>query len=296
MNKPTPAEAQAFSDKSHVRGAWDTESGRNENGFPYKLAGHLLSRKRAGVAWVSSKIGHGDMVCDLGCGKGAYARWFLLHKNAHVVAVDWSFNALRSIKSPAFGKVSRVCADLSSLPLKTAVVDAAWSVDTLGHLLDTNKALDEWRRILKDESNLFLHSECSDYSERWPDREIRKKAGYDPIAHMDGHFGLLKSEKIYAELKTRFRVYSFQSPAGLAGWLIGYPEKYFIAFKKAHMPLLAGICKILSLIKKMPFIGIILRAINTLSNSMELLLGICGGGSCFARLQKNDENRYEFDH
>ncbi len=284
--KTSTCQARNFATQKHTSGDWNTAFSHRYS-LVKKLAGKLLSRKHAGVAWLASLTATDSLVCDLGCGKGAYTYWMLSHTRANIVAVDWSICALKSITPPLSGKILPVCADVSALPFKANSFSYAYSIDTLGHVLDSYKAIQEWERIMDVHGHMFLHSEINDYIHRWPTRIVLKRAGFDPVAVMDGHFGLKNSFAIKQELQKSFQILSTQSPAGYLGWIFGYPEKYHIAFNHAHMPFFAFICFLMAGVKRVPVLGIVLRSINIFSNTIELLFGACGGGSLFAKLTKN---------
>jgi hypothetical protein len=93
-------------------------------------------------------------------------------------------------------------------------------------------------------------------------------------------------EELHAVIARRFQIDSSWSPAGLTGWLTGYPEKYRLAFAKARLPLLVGLTALFALVKRLPLLGTLLRLKNSLLNRLELALGLQGGGSFFAMCRK----------
>jgi hypothetical protein len=97
----------------------------------------------------------------------------------------------------------------------------------------------------------------------------------------------MESAALRALYVRRFHLETFFSPAGVLGWLLGYPEKYRPLFFQARFFVLAGLCGCMALVKKIPFAGWLLRLVNALGNRMELLVGLSGGGSCFAVLKKH---------
>jgi hypothetical protein len=106
--------------------------------------------------------------------------------------------------------------------------------------------------------------------------------GRDLLAQRDGHIGLRESFDLCSALKTRFTLEEAFSPAGLLGWLIGYPEKYLSAFWAAGHPMPYAACCFFAAVKRTPGAGALLRLVNAWTNKLELLLGITGGGSFFA--------------
>jgi ubiquinone/menaquinone biosynthesis C-methylase UbiE len=283
--------SRTFSTQKHVQGHWDTSISKTSNGLARGLLSYL-SYKRKGVDALARAMGAQTpgFVFDAGAGKGAYAHWFLGKKTTTIIAIDWSFDALRGLCAPRQGCIIPVCADLHMLPFKSGVADALYSIDTLGHVDNCAKALDEFLRICKPASLLFIHSECNDYRLRWPDRWLIKRLHKDLLAEYDGHLSLHRSEELYALYSRRFHVKSFVNPAGYFGWLLGYPEKYRMAFAAARFKSMTLITSIFAMLKKLPIIGICVRFVNAFTNHCEVFFGLQGGGSCFAALKTPDQS------
>jgi ubiquinone/menaquinone biosynthesis C-methylase UbiE len=289
MSQNTPDQLRKFSDQKHVAGHWNTKSVYIGSSIIRALA-NFMSLKRQGVDQLAKTLGNKNQeikILDLGSGNGAYSRWFLGRTPATCIATDWSIEALRSIKKTRCGKVLAVAADIHYLPFKQESFDASFSIDVLGHVASTERVLDELLRVVKPGALQFLHSECADYRRRWPDKALIRKMGRDAGVQADGHVSLMESEVLRALYVRRFRIDSFESPAGMLGWLIGYPEKYRPLFNDAGMFALGLLAAVFGSIKKMPLLGQALRLLNAGTNRLEILLGINGGGSCFAVLRKH---------
>jgi SAM-dependent methyltransferase len=290
MRSTTPLslkQQRDFSRGQHHRRRWDTRRAFIRSAAVRSFCG-LLSLKRSGIGRLNGFLkGALAPVLDLGAGNGAYAYWLLGgNPAATVVALDWSAEALRECPAPPRGKIMRVCGDAHLLPFRSRAFSGAYSIDTLGHLADFHKVLDELLRVTAPSATVFLHSECSDYRRRWPDRRLIAATGKDLGAEIDGHFFLRTTNELYQAYSRRFAVQHFYSPAGLLGWALGYPEKYLVMYRAAGWRVLAVLCALLAAVKKTPGLGIALRLINSLSNRIELFLGLSGGGSCFAFLKK----------
>ena len=275
-----------FSTDKHTRGQWDTRVTTARNPF-VRAAISYCSFKRAFVDKLA-KIAQGDhFVLDGGCGKGAYSHWYLGKRPTAVcIAVDWSEAALRTIRPSAGGRILRLCADMRFLPLKSASMDALFSIDTLGHIDNCASALDEFSRVCKNGAPLFLHSECGDYRKKWPDNVLIRRLGEDLLARYDGHDFLIDAVELYTLFSRRFQIQSFIHPAGYCGFFLGYPEKYRMAFIQAHCRFLAFLTAVFALLKKTPALGLSIRLLNALTNHCEVFLGLKGGGSCFALMKK----------
>jgi|WetSurMetagenome_2_1015567.scaffolds.fasta_scaffold00479_11 SAM-dependent methyltransferase len=287
-----PFDAPSFSDGKHARGEWDTSALAYRKG-PLRAAAGYISAKRRGVTRLADAAGTPRLVLDAGAGSGAYAIWFLARTPCTVVSVDIARAGLKKIvpalqKSGVAGRAFPVCADIEALPFKNAAFDAAFSVDALGHVGNAAAALDELARTCRPGAPLFVHSECADYQSRWPDRALIARLGEDVPAARDGHIGLRASRELRELYGRRFRVVSFTSPAGLLGWLLGYPEKYREAFERAGWVCLSRVATAFAVVKKLPVLGPLLRFVNATTNHAEILLGLSGGGSSFAFLKRTD--------
>jgi len=281
-----PYSTHSFSTEKHARGQWNTRALEFRNPAVRAIASYM-SYKRSGVDKLAKTATAARFTLDAGAGKGAYGGWFLGRRpSARVIAADWSFQALRAIRSPKRGRVLPVCADLQNLPFKSGSIGALFSVDTLGHVSDIGAALDEFLRVCEPGSPLFVHSECGDYRTRWPDRELIVRLEKDLPAEVDGHVSLYRADELYAMYSRRFFVRSFINPAGYLGWLIGYPEKYHRAFLDARWGWPAAITAVMAAFKNHRPFNVIVRLLNALSNHSEVFFGLKGGGSCFAELKR----------
>jgi GT2 family glycosyltransferase len=279
------SEQRKFSESKHYAGQWDSADIFSSNPIIRELINYF-SFKRREVDKLSLMCSNQDLAVDLGAGQGSYSAWFRGRNGYKVISIDWSFNALAKLKKLNKNNLL-LCADLHFLPIKPDKIDALFSIDTLGHLNNQEKALDEILRVCRGGAKLFLHSECSDYKSRWPDSWLIKKTGCDMPAEYDGHISLRPSYEIRSLISQRFHLTRFYSPMGIAGWLTGYPEKYAPAFKKSGNQILYYLAVVFAFIKKTPLAGNILRFLNVTINKIELLLRIEGGGSCFAFAEKN---------
>jgi ubiquinone/menaquinone biosynthesis C-methylase UbiE len=282
MRGLSKSEAFRISRSRHVNGAWATWKAPSPSRL-VRLAAHFISFKRAGISHLAKRTRPHDIGLDSGAGNGAYAHWLLDAAPCTVVALDWTLEALRAIEQPLNGKILRVCADACHPPFRDRCFDFFYTIDALGHIPQWTRCLDELERMLKPNRPFFVHSECADYRGRWPDRMLIKTSGRDSLALLDGHLGLALSKEIQKALVSRFVVESFFSPAGLLGWMWGYPEKYRKAFDESGKRVPALLTQLFAVIKRAPVAGALLRVLNACSNRFELLLGLSGGGSCFAR-------------
>ncbi|MBN1758458.1 MAG: methyltransferase domain-containing protein [Chitinispirillaceae bacterium] len=271
-----------FSRAQYLSGRWHTTVLRRSHPLLTRLL-KSISFKYEEMDRFTSRCFPGALVVDLGAGIGSYAGFFLRHTAATLIAVDWSPEALGRISVSTEEPLWKICADAHFLPFKPATIDALYSIDTLGHLRRQEQALDEIHRVCRSGAPLFLHSECADYRSRWPDRMLIRKLGSDRIAELDGHVGIRPAADMRILYERRFSIDRFFSPAGMSGWLTGYPEKYLPLFLKSRtlLPVLPTL--ICAVFRKLPFCKPIMRLLNTFTNRVELFLGLQGGGSCFAQ-------------
>jgi len=288
---------RALSENYHQSGKWQTRVSSSRNPLVRSLWNYC-SYKRRGIDMLASRHVKPGFALDVGAGNGAYSHWFLGKcPNTKLIALDWSFTALQNITDPRQkGKIFKICADIHYLPFKPGIFETLFSIDTLGHVSHIEKVLDEILRISTCDSTIFLHSECKDYQSRWPDTQLIHENKNDMLAELDGHFFLKTSSSLYTLYSQRFQVKSFFNPAGLLGWMLGYPEKYRLAFKKARLYFLVFVTFLFATIKKIPVCNVILKLVNATTNHLELFLGLSGGGSCFAFLEKLDPAKTDSDN
>lgn len=95
-----------------------------------------------------ARLSPGALVADLGCGPGRQFGW-LRQRGCEVLGVDLSVGMLALAADRAAGRVA--AGDLRALPLRSAVLDGAWSSYALLHLDDDGlaAALAELRRVLR---------------------------------------------------------------------------------------------------------------------------------------------------
>lgn len=279
---PPSRELRSFSSLKHVDGKWNTASVCIRWNFLRRCATYM-SFKRALIDKFSATLPPAARVLEVGCGVGAYARWIVCAKpTVAVIAIDWSIEALARIPPSTHTSLHRVCADAHHLPFKTNSFDGAYSVDTFGHLHSICSALREIARTTRVNAPVAFHSECRDYRSRWPDAKLIAKLGSDMPAELDGHYFLHTSQRIQQLYAVCFCLSQFYSPAGVLGWLLGYPEKYRPAFVHAQWYGCTTLTLLCAMLKRLPLVGLILRFVNVTTNHLELRFNLTGGGSCFA--------------
>ncbi len=99
----------------------------------------------------------GLKVLEIGCGRGGFSK-YLLEQGANLVAADFSDSAVAITKLLLSGKSNLECvvADIESLPFPDNTFDIVISLETLEHIPDPDKGLQELIRVSKIDSRLII--------------------------------------------------------------------------------------------------------------------------------------------
>ncbi len=118
-----------------------------------------LDRARRQAAMLTDLL-HGvtapARIVDVGCGDGAATR-LAAQRNPghHVMGVDWSADALGRAKLHGLTLIQGGV-DTPGLPVATGTVDVVIMSELIEHLVDTDSAIEEVRRVLKPAGSLLL--------------------------------------------------------------------------------------------------------------------------------------------
>jgi len=101
-----------------------------------------------------------DRILDQGCGTGRYS--FTLYKLGYenIVGMDFSPKLLEIAKENAKKlnyEIKFVEGDIRNMPFKDGSFDVVISAGVIEHVPETEKAMSEISRVLKDEGYLFIH-------------------------------------------------------------------------------------------------------------------------------------------
>ncbi|HVV23321.1 MAG TPA: class I SAM-dependent methyltransferase [Pseudonocardiaceae bacterium] len=93
-------------------------------------------------------------IVDVGCGDGAATALVAgLDPRHHVVGVDWSARAVATARAHGFHLVG---GGVDALPIASGAADVVIMSEVIEHLVDTDAALDEARRVLRPGGVLLL--------------------------------------------------------------------------------------------------------------------------------------------
>lgn len=97
----------------------------------------------------------GDRVCDVGCGYGGPARWFVRETGAKVVAVTNSPKQAAFAREAGGGVAVRLT-DWLENGLPEDSFDAVVAVESISHFSEPGPAIQEMARVLKSEGSIVI--------------------------------------------------------------------------------------------------------------------------------------------
>lgn len=160
--------------------------------FPNKIYNFLLPK-------VQNKV-----VLDLGCGTGKFMQKFY-KVTAKYYGLDLSSKQLEIAKKKVKdGNIKFICSSAENIPLSDNSIDVIISTWVLGTILETdrrNKVLEEMKRVLKKDGNIYLvendiGGEFEEIRNRYPN--IKKTKEYNDWIELNGF-------KIESQFKTYFQ-------------------------------------------------------------------------------------------
>jgi ubiquinone/menaquinone biosynthesis C-methylase UbiE len=143
---------------------WQTTSGQ-----PFEQLDYSLNPRppRMVYDWVrAAGIAEGDIIVDVGCGKGNHAYDLSRQFGCRVVGLDPVWSNLkaaqhlgkfeRMIDSAACQRVSFQEASMEAIPLPSGSIDLVWCHDMLVHVVELQTAMDESSRVLKPGGTMIV--------------------------------------------------------------------------------------------------------------------------------------------
>jgi SAM-dependent methyltransferase len=105
---------------------------------------------------LSSEIGSGDRVLDLGCGSGTFTGVAAAAGAASVIGAEVAEAALARARTAHPGLDFRLVPIDGPLPLEDASADLIWCSEVIEHIADTSAWLSEVHRVLAPGGRLLL--------------------------------------------------------------------------------------------------------------------------------------------
>jgi ubiquinone/menaquinone biosynthesis C-methylase UbiE len=123
----------------------------------------------------------GSVIADMGCGTGSVTAGLARHA-ARVLAVDSSAAMLKAARRRMAGmaNVQLIRADLSTVPVDTASVDAALLILVLSYVEEPREVLREAARILKPDGRVVVVDLLPHDSEDFRRRMAHRRTGFPP--------------------------------------------------------------------------------------------------------------------
>ncbi len=105
----------------------------------------------------------GSVGLDVGCGVGLYALWLAeaVGKAGRVIGIEPDLEKVEAARALVGGKVDKgriefTKGDGTAIPLPDRSVDWVWCGDVLHHIVETEKALQEFRRVVRPAGRIIV--------------------------------------------------------------------------------------------------------------------------------------------
>lgn len=187
-----------------------------------------------------------ERVLDIGCHHGTYSRKLSAHC-AHTIGLDISKEHLLVAKGTVSSRVELVQASAESLPFKDSAFDAVICIETLEHISEHQRAVEEISRVLRPGGRVvvtmpnklcpFQYHLTSEKGERLglsPLRRLRflseRKRGVIQTAH---EFTLGEARELLARNGLRVERVHFLMPL-FESMMQDYPPKYWLVYYLLH--------------------------------------------------------------
>lgn len=134
---------------------WDIAAGAFGDDYPLEVQPWgATTWSVLGQLVAAAKLQPGQLVVDIGCGRGGPGLWVARATGAQLVGVDWSAVAVEQARTRADhfvppGRARFVVGDLSDTTLEPAQGDVVMCLDALPYARDRGAALREAHRLLR---------------------------------------------------------------------------------------------------------------------------------------------------
>lgn len=149
--------------------------------------GQLIDAEHRGRYWWAAQIAAGKDVLDVACGTG-YGSEILAEAGANVTAVDLSESALAAASARLGDKASVLRGDIRELPLDDDAFDLVVCWETIEHIEEGDRALAEFRRVLRPDGILLVSSPNPGVYPPGNDFHVHEYAPRELKAAVSAHF------------------------------------------------------------------------------------------------------------
>jgi len=131
------------------------EEAHPERFDPETMGGLIKADHEARYRWAAQAVA-GRRVLDAGCGVGYGTRILAEAGATHVVGIDRSHEAIAAARTRLGSGADLVVGDLHDLPYDAGSFDAVVCFEAIEHVEDPERALDEFKRVLRADGILVL--------------------------------------------------------------------------------------------------------------------------------------------
>ena len=214
MNENTRQQASHFDQNTPIT-PWPGVLRREGFGFHY-IAKDLLIKRAVDQVGLKSE----SRVLDVGCGIGVWLDRIESSYGSMGFGVDVSRGSLRVAINEKVGRSSFMLADAGALPFETAAFDLVLSLDTLEHIEDPARILNEMVRVASNRGSVLVYAVSSRnrYTLGWFQHKLLALVGIDMLAISSHRPDLLVDPNTVDDL--------FKSRA-LGSWRFEYFHAFF---------------------------------------------------------------------
>lgn len=146
-------------DEKEVRNFFNKDSkSRNETIFTNPFIKYTYFKQRKDVIKLLPKLNRNAILLDAGCSIGTFEEILndITSPQYKIISIDFAPEAIKIARSKSIPNIEFLCADINSLPFKSNHFDCIVMVAVIEHLSNKQKALNELKRILKDEGQIII--------------------------------------------------------------------------------------------------------------------------------------------
>lgn len=138
--------------------AQTTSGGHLERFDLDEQSGRLIDAEHRGRYWWAAQLAEGRDVLDAACGTGYGSRILEDAGAASVTGIDVSSDAVQATAERLGDRGAATVADIRDLPFEDESFDLVVSFETIEHIAEGEKAIAEFRRVLRSDGILVVSS------------------------------------------------------------------------------------------------------------------------------------------